>query len=523
MVDKRTIKTVVRLGAGLMMGASVITAAKFGGSSSKNSNAIVVSYKVARGCGDDTANTPKEKKAKCMKAKRMGFNAFEAEFTAFMSADCPAKVDNLSTLALAEVAFQVKSGDLAGCVNELQKLHTVEMVEKLDNASPARQQRKLLVSTTPALVPDALRKRSLFELPNDPELPKQWALPAVNAIEAYEFFKNSGRTPSENVLVAIFGDGVMYDHPDLHDSMWVNHGEFGLDEDGKDKRTNGKDDDGNGYIDDVHGINFSKENEGQRDRNNIAGNGDPYPDADEQGDYSGQGTECAGILGATGNNEKGLAGVATMTPNEPSSPKVKIMAIRTTGALSILRGLDYAIKQGSRISNHGVDIDPKDLSAFKRLLRKVNRNDNDSMDHLLVGNANILPCHVDSSSILCVGASDLSSRGIQKLADSRDDVTSVDVAAPGWELLTTEPHKDVNGDVATTYGKQTGSSYASSLTAGMAAVVMSFADGAIGADEIADILFQTVEKSPAFREIKSGGTVDLLAAVQEAQKRLQRG
>src|SRR5690606_32466450 len=57
----------------------------------------------------------------------------------------------------------------------------------------------------------------------------------------------AGREPQREVVVAILDSGVEIDHPDLAGSVWTNPGETA---------GNGVDDDGNGYVDDVHGWNF---------------------------------------------------------------------------------------------------------------------------------------------------------------------------------------------------------------------------------------------------------------------------
>jgi subtilisin family serine protease len=74
------------------------------------------------------------------------------------------------------------------------------------------------------------------------------------------------RHSAPDVIVGVIDTGVRYTHEDIAANMWINPGETGTDALGRDKRSNGIDDDGNGYVDDVHGINA------------ITGTGNPLDD-----------------------------------------------------------------------------------------------------------------------------------------------------------------------------------------------------------------------------------------------------
>lgn len=114
-------------------------------------------------------------------------------------------------------------------------------------------------------------------LPNDPYYSSQFALPLIAAPNAW-----TTTTGSDQLIVAVIDTGIEYTHPDLANNMWKNPGEIAA---------NGIDDDKNGYVDDVYGINA------------ITNTGNPMDD-------NGHGTHVAGIIGASTNNSRGISGAA---------------------------------------------------------------------------------------------------------------------------------------------------------------------------------------------------------------------
>ena len=177
---------------------------------------------------------------------------------------------------------------------------------------------------------------------DDPELEWQWhyyndgsldpelcvAGADINLLNAWKYTAGDNR-----VIVAVCDGGIMANHPDLADNMWVNEAE-------KNGQT-GVDDDGNGYIDDIHGYNF------------CANSGKITADA--------HGTHVAGTISAVNNNGYAVCGIAGGTGNGDG---VRLMSIQifegNDGCYSstIAKGIKYAADHGAVIINNSWGYDP---------------------------------------------------------------------------------------------------------------------------------------------------------------------
>lgn len=179
---------------------------------------------------------------------------------------------------------------LADAVSRMAEMSSVSLVQY---NSIARKASDCVVYPFDDDEPDTKATASSF---NDPDLKYQWHYDNQgNASIATSARKGADINVTDvwseltcgdpSIIVAVVDEGVKHSHPDLKDNMWVNEGEIA---------GNGIDDDGNGYIDDVHGYNFVTDGpvEWTADGN------------------SGHGTHCAGTIAAVNNNGVGVAGVA---------------------------------------------------------------------------------------------------------------------------------------------------------------------------------------------------------------------
>lgn len=245
-----------------------------------------------------------------------------------------------------------------------------------------------------------------LSVPNDTQFSSLWGMNAIDAPSAW-----NRSTGSESVVVAVIDTGVDYNHQDLSANMWRNPSEV----------MSGADNDGNGYIDDVFGINA-------RD-----GTGNPVDD-------NGHGTHVAGTIGAVGNNGVGVAGV---------NWNVRIMALKFLAAngsgslLDAIEAIDYMVSMRQRGVNIRVSNNSWGGGAYSQALydaiERARRagiifvaaagnesNNNDSSPSY--------PASYQSSSVVPVAAID-SNRNLASF--SNYGASTVKIAAPGVSILST--------------------------------------------------------------------------------------
>jgi thermitase len=273
-------------------------------------------------------------------------------------------------------------------------------------------------------------RRQLFDLPSDPLFPKQWALRndgqdvfgvrGLGGADEHVTAAWQTQTGSSGVIVAMADTGMALNHPDLRGNLWTNPGEI---------PGNGIDDDGNGFRDDVHGWDFA---------DNDA---DPSDSIDQD---QGHGSMIAGIIGAEGNNGVGVAGI---------NWDVSLMPVRTP--LSVageLSAFAYAANNGARVLNYSAGSSQASASelaainAYSNVLFVIaagnDRSNNDANP--------IYPCSYSSVNIICVASTN---QGDGLSSFSNFGPTSVDLAAPGENILSTFPAGGFSDQLRDSFGQ----------------------------------------------------------------------
>jgi subtilisin family serine protease len=288
-------------------------------------------------------------------------------------------------------------------------------------------------------------------IPNDPLLSQLWGLDNLGSgvdgfsgavagddISAIAAWDRTIGLPS--VVVADVDSGYRFEHPDLANVAWNNPEEI----------ANGKDDDENGIVDDLHGADFVGD-----DGENPEQDGDP---TDSDLLSGGHGVHTAGIIGAQGNNGVGISGVARNIRLMPLRVCSRFPALEDSRCpiSSQIAAINYAAAKGARVvnmsltSNFPSQAEVNAIAEHPELLFVIAAG-NDGGDNDGGGTApqgHHYPCDYQSQldasppvigavdNVVCVAATDQA----DELAGFSDwGATSVDLGAPGTEILSTYP------------------------------------------------------------------------------------
>jgi subtilisin family serine protease len=346
----------------------------------------------------------------------------------------------------------------------------IHLVNITDDKLNLRQAMKRLMDSGLVEYAEPNHLKRLYQAatpPNDPSYLAQWYLKNtgqsggtvgadINAEAAWGV-----RSQASDVVVAVIDDGVYGTHPDLQANMWVNPGEI---------PGNGLDDDGDGVADNINGADFrgaTTLSSGPRGPNPASCKGN-----------SSHGTWVAGSIGAVANNSVGIASIARnvkiLAINADFDSAANVTLCATTGVsigtFASIASTAWLVRKKNQAVN------PTNIRVINMSYGSTSFNAAERDSIVQAGNNGILvvaaagndgnsvqnyPAAYALPNLIAVGASDRN--------DNRSTFSSfgfwVDVFAPGTAILTTEG--------PSSYGSVNGTSFASPIVAGAAALLVS--------------------------------------------------
>jgi serine protease len=384
---------------------------------------------------------------------------------------------------IARFSAEIPSESIAGILSEREDVDKIQY-NKIIRENPSERMALPQECLTPSTRSSSADKL-IF---NDTNLSDQWHLintgntnickTAVEGadISVKDAWRLTGGDPS--IVVAIIDEGVMYNHPDLAANFWTNETELNGEP--------GVDDDGNGFIDDVHGYNFAS------DKPEISWN--------KSGD-SGHGTHVAGTVAAVNNNGIGVCGVAGGTGNGDG---VRLMSCQifdgsTSSSASVARAFMYAADNGATVAQCSFGYDAGEYKTDEEFKKRCSA-EYAGIEYFL----SKTNCHSDvvDGNIIIFSAGNNSKR-ICSYPGGLKDVVSVTAFGPGYQpagytnygtgcnisapggdyyvgragynkkcqVLSTIPGSDYTGD----YGWMEGTSMATPHVSGVVALGLSYA------------------------------------------------
>jgi len=308
---------------------------------------------------------------------------------------------------------------------------------------------------------------------------QQWGLKNIKAPAAWDI-----TTGDPQIFVGLIDSGIDYDHPDLTRQLGFNYDEYYGDQN--------VDDDNNGFVDDLLGVDLTRNNANPLDDN-------------------GHGTHVAGILGAHSNNQQGIAGVAWKTGIVP----IKVVDSNGQGTLAaLIQGIYYAVDRGASVLNISLG-SPSPSQALEVAISYARSNGvivvaaagNESSNN---DTTPVYPASILSDNVISVAAS---GQNDALGSFSNYGARTVDIAAPGVAIMSTiiRPSENKRG-----YQTLSGTSMATPHITGVVLLMLA-ANFNLQASEIRTLLLSTADAIPELKDkVIAGGRVNAFAAVRAA-------
>ena len=295
----------------------------------------------------------------------------------------------------------------------------------------------------------------------------------------------AGHTGSATVWIGIIDEGYMYTHEDLATNAGTNPGEIA---------GNGKDDDGNGYVDDMYGWDFDGNNNTVFD-----GTSDDH------------GTHVAGTIGAAGGNKKGVAGVCWSV----KMMNAKFLGKRGGTTANAIKAVDYFTDLKQR---HGINLVATNNSwggggYSQGLYDAIERANNAGILFIAAAGNNgantdvspSYPASYTNTNIIAVASID-ETGAISSF--SNYGATTVDIGAPGSGIYSCLP-KSSRGKIVSGYGSYSGTSMATPHVSGAAALYAASKTSATAAQIKEAILGSTISTSSLSNKCVTEGRLNV--------------
>ena len=275
--------------------------------------------------------------------------------------------------------------------------------------------------------------------PNDPNYTEQWNLTLLNMPQAWEIEHGE-----PHVTVAVVDSGIATQHPEFRLQLWENIGEI---------PQNGIDDDGNGYVDDRNGWDFS-------DAPTLLGSGDWTERDNDPEDEGGHGTHVSGIIAAKTNNGIGIAGIAQNCRLMPVRASFKFGGGTYIQNDDAAAAIVYAADNGANIINMSWGDTVRAFIIEDAIEYAYNRG------CVLIGaagNSAVSGSYYPAGLKTVISVAGLGRE--RQMWDGSNFGATINIAAPAEEILSTA----LNGE----YRKRSGTSMAAAHVSGVAALVLS--------------------------------------------------
>jgi subtilisin family serine protease len=366
-------------------------------------------------------------------------------------------------------------------------LDAIDDLDDVDAETVASEYRKL---------PEVEYAEAVFEIeaddlapspvtPSDPQFSAQWALlndgsrGGTKGADISATYAWSVTTGSDKVVVAVLDSGVDYTHTDLASNIWIRPNNVPAYEDRE-----------LGTIQDFHGFNA------------VDDSADPMDD-------NGHGTHCAGIIGAEGGNDIGIAGV---------NWKVQIMPLKfmnksgygTTKAA--IEAINYVIDRKKAGVNVRVISASWGSTQKSRALEDIIRKAGEAGILFVAASGNAstnndrsphFPSSYNLPNVISVAALD---RNDQLATFSNYGVKSVAIAAPGVDILSTW--------LGDEYEEKSGTSMATPVISGVAALIVAHNPN-ITVDQLREKILASVDPLDSLKgKVATGGRINAAKALK---------